>query len=171
MAKHKIVKFENGIAKIKVVPDFTEYLPLEDNKTLFINPDLKYVRGVSPEFWTVKDDMLWPMEGEELERRRKILTVQTAIPGKSDETIIDELLIQIESYRSELLREIEYNKNIIHVESDVRKNEVDELYSKIIEMEDRFKTLVIDQRRKYVKVNVILTIASMIAAGLIYLIK
>lgn len=59
--KHKIVKFTDGRARVYITDDIAN---LVEDETTLINPDMSYVRGVSPEHWTLKDGKLWPIEDE-----------------------------------------------------------------------------------------------------------
>jgi hypothetical protein len=59
--KHRIVKFTDGRARVYITDDIANLV--EDENTL-INPDMSYVRGVSPEHWALKDGKLWPIEDE-----------------------------------------------------------------------------------------------------------
>jgi hypothetical protein len=121
--KHKIVKFTNGLARVLITDDMTPYLPLEDNKNLFINPDLKYVRGVSPELWTVKDGIIWPMEGEALETRLSIVKVQPEAVVPPTKHLTD-LLLKLDVYKSESVQE---NSNLLLKLDDYRNESVKEL--------------------------------------------
>jgi hypothetical protein len=84
MAKHKLVKFTDGIAKVEIIEDFTPYLHLEDKKTLFLNPNLKLVRGVPPELWTVRDGNIVPLQGRDVNERLELLKVDQYIEQKSN---------------------------------------------------------------------------------------
>lgn len=132
MAKHKIVKFTDGLAKIQITDDFTEYLPLEDNKTLFINPDLKYVRGVSPEFWTVKDGVIWALEGEEFEERRKIMEIQSAVSQKSDHRLIEEILLKIEAVKDEARNNLVDSVNLLKSHENFQRREQSKINDRLV---------------------------------------
>lgn len=56
MAKHKVVVFTNGVAKIVKTNDISAYV--NDKKTCFIDPILHHVRTVSPELWEVVDNKI-----------------------------------------------------------------------------------------------------------------
>jgi hypothetical protein len=59
--KHQVVKFTNGRARIYITDDISS---ITEDETTLINPDMSYVRGVAPEFWTLKDGKLWPEEDQ-----------------------------------------------------------------------------------------------------------
>lgn len=58
MLKYKIVQFINGIARIHMTSDLSEF---KDKKDTYIDPDLSHVKGISPSYWGVKDNIIIPL--------------------------------------------------------------------------------------------------------------
>lgn len=76
MAKHRIVTFTDGVARVQITDDFTPWLEKEDNKTVFINPDMRYAKGFPPELWEVRDGKIYGMDSEKAEERIHTLHLQ-----------------------------------------------------------------------------------------------
>jgi hypothetical protein len=96
--KHQVVRFENGRARVYITDDISNIV--EDETTL-INPDRSYVMGVSPEFWTIKDGKLWPIEDE---KRIAEINASAAVLAPSSDLKRIEIVQHIES----LQRDVEF---------------------------------------------------------------
>jgi hypothetical protein len=105
--KHQVVKFENGRARVYITDDISN---IKEDDTTLINPDRSYVMGVSPEFWTIKDGKLWPIEDEKL--IAEINASAAALAPSSD------------LKRIEILQRIEANEDQLKVLSEALKDDM-----------------------------------------------
>jgi len=102
MAKHKIVQFIDGKARVSIVEDFKPHLESENGQDFFINPDLKAVWRVSPEFWTVKDGKIVPIEGKELEVKKKVSELASVIRNTAQEDAFTVLVKDFEDHKYDI---------------------------------------------------------------------
>lgn len=81
MKKHRVIVFENGVARVKITRDVDGYTA--DGKAVFIDPDLSRCRGVSPELWHVVDGKIEPKANSEGLHAERV-KIAAALPKSYD---------------------------------------------------------------------------------------
>lgn len=99
--KHKVVKFHNGVARIYVTRDLSGFR--HDGETTFVNPILTHLRGVSPEFWTVKNGQIVAMSLSESALRGRALMLESEIsPSTKGQPAFSEAVRDIEDNKDKI---------------------------------------------------------------------